>query len=106
MDVFYYVEAAGIKVEDLPKLQHSFYSVEKKQLPYMLCTTNMLLNDISEPNIMHNIANDSEEKGMINSQDFRRWASESNAKVIIVYNMQLLGLSFGDEEVVEKLNFM
>ncbi len=56
--------------------------------------------------IIHNIANDNEEKGMINSQDFRRWASESNAKVIIVYNMQLLGLRFGDEKVVEKLNFM
>lgn len=56
--------------------------------------------------IVRNIANDEKEKGMVNSQDFRRWASESDAKVIIIYNMQLLGLRFGDKEVVEKLNFM
>ncbi|MBQ6995430.1 MAG: tetratricopeptide repeat protein [Lachnospiraceae bacterium] len=56
--------------------------------------------------IVHNIANDDEKNGMVSSQDFRRWACESDAKVVIVYNMQLLGLRFGDEEVVEKLNFM
>ena len=30
------------------KLQKSFYGVEKKSLPYLLCTTNMLLHDINE----------------------------------------------------------
>jgi type I restriction enzyme M protein len=34
-------------------LQHSLHGVEKKQLPYMLCTTNLLLNGISEPDIVH-----------------------------------------------------
>ena len=33
-------------------LQHSFYGVEKKSLPYLLCTTNMLLHDINEPQIV------------------------------------------------------
>ena len=33
-------------------LQHSFYGVEKKSLPYLLCTTNMLLHDINEPQII------------------------------------------------------
>lgn len=33
-------------------LQRSFYGVEKKSLPYLLCTTNMLLHDINEPNII------------------------------------------------------
>lgn len=34
------------------KLQKSFYGVEKKSLPYLLCTTNMLLHDINEPQII------------------------------------------------------
>lgn len=33
-------------------LQKSFYGVEKKSLPYLLCTTNMLLHDINEPMII------------------------------------------------------
>ena len=56
--------------------------------------------------IVHNIADDDEKNGMISSKDFRRWASESDAKVVIVYNMQLLGLRFGDEEVIADLNYM
>ena len=34
------------------QLKKSFYGVEKKSLPYLLCTTNMLLHDINEPNII------------------------------------------------------
>lgn len=56
--------------------------------------------------IAYNIADDDEEKGMVSSRDFRRWASESDAKVVIIYNLQLLGMRFGDEEVIERLNFM
>ncbi len=56
--------------------------------------------------IVHDIAEDNQENGMISSKDFRRWATETDANVVIVYNLQLLGLRFGDEEVVEKLNFM
>ena len=33
-------------------LKKSFYGVEKKSLPYLLCTTNMLLHDINEPMIL------------------------------------------------------
>lgn len=33
--------------------QNSIVGVEKKQLPYMLCTTNLLLNGIDNPNIIH-----------------------------------------------------
>ena len=33
-------------------LQNSFYGVEKKSLPYLLCTTNMLLHGINEPLII------------------------------------------------------
>lgn len=34
------------------KLQNAFYGVEKKSLPYLLCTTNMLLHDINQPMII------------------------------------------------------
>lgn len=34
-------------------LSKSFYGVEKKPLPYLLCTTNMLLHDINEPEVIH-----------------------------------------------------
>lgn len=43
---------------------------------------------------------------MVDSRDFRKWASKTDAKVVIVYNLQLLGMRFGDEEAIEKLNFM
>lgn len=33
-------------------LKKSFYGVEKKSLPYLLCTTNMLLHDINEPMVI------------------------------------------------------
>lgn len=53
VDALHHVENKGMGIGDLDKLQNMFYGVEKKQLPYMLCTTNMLLNDIAEPDIMH-----------------------------------------------------
>ncbi len=55
---------------------------------------------------LHNIADDEEETGMPLITDFKRWASESGADVVIVYNLQLLGLRYGDRETVEHLNFM
>ncbi|HMS30841.1 MAG TPA: class I SAM-dependent DNA methyltransferase [Candidatus Saccharibacteria bacterium] len=40
--------------EDLKLLEASIYGVEKKQLPYLLCSTNMILHGIEEPyNIRH-----------------------------------------------------
>ncbi len=75
MDALYHVENAGIKVEDLPKLQHSFCGVEKKQLPYMLCTTNMLLHDIAEPDIMHDNSLE---------QDVRRYTEDDKFDVILM----------------------
>lgn len=37
-------------VEDREQLQHAIHGVEKKQLPHLLCTTNMLLHGIEVPN--------------------------------------------------------
>lgn len=40
-------------VEGRQILQESILGIEKKQLPHMLCTTNMILHDIEVPNIRH-----------------------------------------------------
>lgn len=34
-------------------LNNSFFGIEKKPLPYLLCVTNLLLNQIEEPNIQY-----------------------------------------------------
>ena len=39
--------------EDREKFKQSIYGVEKKQFPYMLAITNLLLHDIDEPKIYH-----------------------------------------------------
>lgn len=40
-------------VEDRETFNNSIFGIEKKQLPHMLCVTNMLLHDIDNPNIIH-----------------------------------------------------
>ena len=39
--------------EDMDKLQNGLYGIEKKPLPYLLATTNMILHDIDSPRIDH-----------------------------------------------------
>lgn len=39
--------------EDIKKINDSIYGIEKKQFPYILCITNMLLHDIDIPRIYH-----------------------------------------------------
>lgn len=39
--------------EDKEEYARSIYGIEKKQFPYMLCVTNMLLHDIDSPKVMH-----------------------------------------------------
>ena len=39
--------------DDQEKVNNSIYGIEKKQFPYMLCVTNMLLHDIDMPKIYH-----------------------------------------------------
>jgi len=40
-------------VEDKETVNRSLFGVEKKNLPHLLCMTNLLLHEIDEPNIMH-----------------------------------------------------
>lgn len=39
--------------EDKEEYAQSVYGIEKKQFPYMLCVTNLLLHDIDSPHVMH-----------------------------------------------------
>ncbi len=39
--------------EDENAYSHSIYGIEKKQFPYMLCITNMLLHDLDVPEVYH-----------------------------------------------------
>lgn len=40
-------------VEDKEIINDSLFGIEKKNLPHLLCMTNLLLHDIDEPNIIH-----------------------------------------------------
>jgi type I restriction enzyme M protein len=40
-------------VEDWEKLENNLKGIEKKPMPHLLCTTNMILHDIEVPNVMH-----------------------------------------------------
>ena len=42
--------------EDDEKYSTSIYGIEKKQFPYMLCITNMLLHDLNVPKVYHSNA--------------------------------------------------
>jgi type I restriction enzyme M protein len=51
------------------------YGMEKKQLPYLLCVTNMLLHDIDNPNIFH---------GNSLERDIREYRHEDGAQFDVV----------------------
>lgn len=40
-------------VQDKETINKSLFGIEKKNLPHLLCMTNLLLHDIDEPNIIH-----------------------------------------------------
>lgn len=47
------LEKQIVSTEDREKYNTSIYGIEKKQFPYMLCITNMLLHEIDYPMINH-----------------------------------------------------
>lgn len=53
IDALNHLEKQDPTLEEIKKIHNNIYGVEKKQLPYILCTTNLLLHDIDEPNIVH-----------------------------------------------------
>ena len=46
-------EKGTITNDESEKIYNSIYGVEKKQFPYMLCVTNMLLHGLDNPNVIH-----------------------------------------------------
>ena len=40
-------------IQDQAAYDHSIYGIEKKQFPYILCMTNMLLHGLDIPNVFH-----------------------------------------------------
>ena len=47
------VESQVRTTDDRTAYSNSVYGIEKKQFPYMLCTTNMLLHDVDYPRVYH-----------------------------------------------------
>ena len=47
------LESQKKTVEDREAFDTSVYGIEKKQFPYMLCVTNLLLHDIDTPKVYH-----------------------------------------------------
>lgn len=46
-------EKGTITNDESDRIYNSIYGVEKKQFPYMLCVTNMLLHGLDNPNVVH-----------------------------------------------------
>jgi len=53
VDALKHMEAQHPSIDEIKLIHSNLYGVEKKQLPYMLCTTNLLLHDVDNPNIIH-----------------------------------------------------
>ena len=45
------LDAKKKSADDVKKFNNSIYGIEKKQFPYILCVTNMLLHDVDNPKI-------------------------------------------------------
>ena len=53
VDAVTHLQAQAKSVDDAINIQKSIYGIEWKQLPYMLCVTNMYLHNIDDPQIVH-----------------------------------------------------
>lgn len=71
----------------------SIYGIEKKQLPYLLCVTNMLLHDIDNPQVFHDNSLE---------YDVREWRHKPGGQFDVVLMNPPYG---GSEKVVIRNNF-
>ncbi len=69
----------------------SIYGIEKKQLPYLLCVTNMLLHDIDNPEIFHDNSLES---------DVREWRHKQDGQFDVI----LMNPPYGGSENVSIQN--
>lgn len=77
------------RAEDEDKMQENIMCVEKKQLPYMLCTTNLLLHGIADPKVMH---------GNSLERNVREYREDEKVNVV------LMNPPYGGHEQVSILN--
>lgn len=48
-----YLEQQQKSTEDIQTIRNAVYGIEKKQFPYVLCATNMILHDVDDPKVFH-----------------------------------------------------
>lgn len=53
VDVIEHMKEQAKSVEDIKAFQENISGVEKKALPHMLCTTNLILHGVDVPNVRH-----------------------------------------------------
>ena len=53
IDAVEHLRKQTTRAEDAETIEKTVFGVEKKQFPYMLCTTNMLLHNVDYPRISH-----------------------------------------------------
>lgn len=53
VDAIEHMKEQSSNVEDLDSLQTNIQGVEKKALPHLLCTTNLILHGVPVPNVRH-----------------------------------------------------
>lgn len=53
IDAVEHLRKQATRAEDAEIIERTVFGVEKKQFPYMLCTTNMLLHNVDYPRIIH-----------------------------------------------------
>lgn len=53
VDAIEHMKEQSTSVDDLTTLQNNVQGVEKKALPHLLCTTNLILHGIPVPNVTH-----------------------------------------------------
>ena len=53
IDAVEHLRKQATRAEDAATIEETVFGVEKKQFPYMLCTTNMLLHNVDYPRITH-----------------------------------------------------
>lgn len=55
---YHYLEAQIKNASDRSALKNTFYGIEKKSLPFILCATGFLINGLENPNLEHSNAFD------------------------------------------------
>ncbi|EFO9429249.1 SAM-dependent DNA methyltransferase [Campylobacter upsaliensis] len=76
-------------VEDREVFKTSFYGVEKKSLPFLLCATNLLINGIENPNLKHG-----------NAFEFSNFEDlDINAKKYPKFDLILMNPPYGGNEL-------